>query len=112
MSREVLDLARAVLDGRSSVPRAQLSRVAALLARQALEDAVDALCGPPMSRASMRSRLLYVRVLVDADTADRASSAWLGLSQACHQHAYELTPTPSEVGYLLELVSTVQVENA
>jgi hypothetical protein len=110
MPQKVLELARAVLDGRHAVPSSQLSRMAALLARQALEQAVDVLCGPEMRRATMRSRLLYLRVLVGPQTADRASIAWSGLSQACHQHAYELTPTRGEVDYLMGLVSTVKVE--
>lgn len=111
MPQEVLALARAVLDGRHAVSSSQLSRMAALLARQALEEVVDALCGPEMRRASMRSRLLYLRVLVDSHTANRAGIAWSGLSQACHQHAYELTPTTAEVGYLMDLVYTLKVES-
>jgi hypothetical protein len=110
MSQNVLELARAVLDGRHAASGSQ-SRMAALLARQALEETVDVLCGPEMRRATMRSRLLYLRILVDHETADRAGVAWNGLSQVCHHHAYELAPTPGEVAYLMELVSALKVAN-
>jgi hypothetical protein len=103
----VLELARAVLDGRYAVPKRQRARMAALLARQALEATVDALCGPTMRRASMRSRLTYLRIIVDQQRADRAGVAWAGLSQACHHHSYELTPTTAEVEYLIDLVSDI-----
>lgn len=110
MSPAVLELARTVLDGRLALSSAQ-SRMAALLARQALEDTVNTLCGPELRHATMRSRLLYLRVLVDPQIADRAGIAWSGLSRACHHHAYELTPTPDEVRHLMDLVSTLEVEN-
>lgn len=108
---DVLDLARAVLQGRHAVPARQSARMAALLARQALEDMIGALCGPELARATMRTRLLYVRVLVDAELADHAGVAWHGLSHACHHHAYELSPTPGEVEHLADLVSTLTSES-
>src|ERR1044072_7334776 len=111
MADEVLELARAVLAGRHSVSSSQLPRVAALLARQALEDAVDELCGPEMRRASMRSRLLHLTVLGDAKAAGKASRARRGLSQAWHQHAYEPSATTAEVGYLMQLVSALKNEH-
>jgi hypothetical protein len=107
----ILDLARAVLDGRHVVHGPHSARMAALLARQALEGAVGILCGPTMRRATMRSRLLYLRVLIDPETADCAGIAWNGLSGACHHHAYELSPTPGEVRHLMELVSVITVES-
>lgn len=110
-SGRVLELARVMLDGRRGPSVSQTSRMAALLARQALEEAVDTLCGLRMRHASMRSRLLYVRVLVDSRTADRASVAWHRLSHACHHHAFELAPTTFEIRYLVELVSTLVGEN-
>jgi len=97
-----LDHARAILDGRYVVPARQATRLAALLVRQALEAAVLVLCGPDMRRASMRCRLIYLRVLGDVVSAERACVAWDGLSRACHHHAYELAPTPGEVRHLLE----------
>src|SRR3954471_9196907 len=108
---DVLDLARAVLQGQHAVPARQAARMAALLARQALEDVIESLCGPELTRATMRTRLVYVRVLVNAEIADRAGVAWHGLSHACHHHAYELSPTPGEVEHLADLVSTLTTES-
>ncbi|MFN0284900.1 MAG: hypothetical protein ACKVZ6_23345, partial [Kineosporiaceae bacterium] len=41
------------------------------------------------------------------DTGDTAAIAWGGLSQGCHQHAYELSPTFSEIEHLIGLVEKV-----
>lgn len=109
MSGESLALASAVLDGRIVVSGSQSARMAALLARQALEDTVMGLCGQEMSQASMRARLSYLRAFADSRTADSAAIAWNGLSQACHHHAYELTPSRGEVSHLIDLVATLRV---
>ena len=37
--------------------------------------------------------------------AERVSYAWAGLSRACHQHPYELSPTSTE---LLAWIETVE----
>jgi hypothetical protein len=55
----------------------------------------------------MRSCLISLRVLLGDSIADMAEIAWAGLSHACHHHAYELTPTDSEVRHLIKLASTV-----
>lgn len=108
MSEVSLALASAMLDGRIVVPGSQSARIAALLARQALEDTVMGLCAQGMSQASMRTRLSYLRVFADSHTADSAAIAWHGLSQACHHHAYELTPSRGEVSRLIDLVATLK----
>ena len=90
------------------MPEGRATRAADLLARQVLEEAVRALCrsaGFNLDKATMRSRLIVLRVLVDQNAADTAEVAWAGLSRACHQHAYELTPTVTEVSHLLDLVT-------
>lgn len=106
----ILAHARAVLDGTLPVPKARAPRAAALLARQALEDTVRALCrsvGVDLDRATTRSQLIGIRVLLGATVADIAEVAWSGLSRACHHHAYELAPTEGEVRHLIALVSTL-----
>jgi hypothetical protein len=103
--RLLLDHARAVLIGKHGVPQAP--RAAAVLGRQALEDAVNDIyraLGMDLRPATMRSRLVSLRVLAGHAVADLAAIAWHGLSHACHHHAYELTPTVGEVGYLIERV--------
>ena len=87
------------------------NRAACWIARAALESAVDELL---VSRqrtatdATMRSKLTVLQVACASDQPDlavRAEYAWSGLSQACHHHAFELTPAGSEVRHLIELVA-------
>lgn len=85
------------------------SRMAAWLARSALEDGVVQRLlhlGHDTEDASMRSRLTCLYVL-DHERASDAESAWHRLSGACHQHAFELAPNASEVRTLLEQVQRV-----
>lgn len=87
------------------------NRRAAWFARSALEDVIVDLLelkqvdvGP---LASSRSKLTCLEALYraeDSALASRAQYAWSRLSEACHQHAYELAPTHVEVQHLVELV--------
>lgn len=84
------------------------ARMAAFLARRALEEVVDVRCLRVEARAplaNMRTRLLILRVLDDADAAGRAAIAWHRLSNACHLHAYELQPSVAEVEQLCGVVA-------
>lgn len=104
---EILNLSRAVLNGTHAIPTAHVSRAAALLARQALEDSINDLCdsaGASMRTARTRSRLVSLRILVGNEVADLAAVAWGSLSNVCHHHAYELTPTAGEIQHLIDLV--------
>lgn len=86
------------------------ARLAAFLARQALEELVVALCvaiGVDIERPSMRSRLVILRSLDTTERADAASVAWNRLSNACHHHAYELAPTVAEVRHLCGVVAVL-----
>jgi hypothetical protein len=91
-------------------------RATALLARQALEAALDDFWrrrSPGMELCSMRAQLLCLPYFLQAsspkpqadDLAQRVSYAWAGLSGACHQHPYELPPTSAE---LLGWLGTVE----
>ena len=84
-------------------------RATALLARQALEATLDDLWlarARGVERCSGRAQLLCLPYyLRDEELAERVSYTWTGLSRACHQHAYELPPTSSE---LLGWLSTVE----
>lgn len=105
-----LDQARAVLTGTIQVPEAVTTRVAAFLARRALEDAVMAWCrtvSVHLDRTTMRSKLIVIRVLHGEEIANVACAAWAGLSQACHYHAYELAPSAAQLRRLLDLVARV-----
>jgi hypothetical protein len=84
------------------------ARMAAFLARQALEEAIDARCaalGASAPWATARSKLLVLRALDDADMADRAAVAWNRLSNACHLHAYEMQPSAAEIEHLCAVVA-------
>jgi hypothetical protein len=111
MTPPSLDLARSVLDGRTAAPPGCQARIAAFLARQALQDEVDALCAAhdPALRhpVTMRSRLTVLRFIHGADVARTAEVAWQGLNEACHHHAYELSPTAAEIGHLIDVVASL-----
>ena len=76
-------------------------RAAALLARQALEAAVDDVwrrTDPQMLGASARARFLCLPACGTAhDVVVDAAQAWGALSSACHRHAYELPLTAEEL---------------
>lgn len=100
--------ARAVLAGEHAVLNFQSARYAAFLARQALEETVRRWShaeGMTDPRIPMRSRLIGMRVLLGEPTGVvLATTAWQGLSHACHHHAYELAPTTAEVQHLIDCV--------
>lgn len=86
------------------------SRMAAFLARQALELIVDQRCievEAPASWASMRSKLAVLRSLGTEEAADSAAIAWNRLSSACHVHAFELQPSAAEVEHLCGVVASL-----
>ncbi len=107
-AQPLLDYATNILNGHIQLPPIFAPRAAAFLTRQALEDIISALCrgaGASIDHASMRSKLIVLRVLRGDEIADSADLAWHGLSTACHHHAYELAPTAAEVGHLSGLVA-------
>ncbi|MCV7358923.1 hypothetical protein H7K04_26125 [Mycolicibacterium fluoranthenivorans] len=86
------------------------SRMAAFLARQALEEIVDQRCmsvGAPAQWASARSKLVVLRSLDSEEAADAAARAWSRLSAACHVHAFELHPSAAEIEYLCGVVASL-----
>lgn len=96
----LLEEAKAVLDGDTTLAPQTRPRAAALLVRCALEDIARERCaalGHQLDSASMRSTLVCLAVLDHNGRGYRASVAWAWLSRACHQHAYELSPTVAEV---------------
>ncbi len=85
-------------------------RATALLARQALEAALDDLWklrAPGVELCSARAQLLCLPFYLTGDDqlAERVSYTWAGLSRAVHHHPYELPPTSAE---LLEWLATVE----
>jgi hypothetical protein len=97
-------LARADADTAGVWPRA-----AALLARQALEQGLDAYWserGMPLQFFGTRQQLICLREYIGDDVlAGRACHAWSSLTRACHHHPYELPPGHAELERSLEIVS-------
>ena len=83
-------------------------RAAALLARQAIEAAMDdlwQLSAPGLEDTSARCQLLCLaHFLGDPELAGRVHATWHSLSRSCHIQAYELAPTASELEGWLETV--------
>lgn len=86
-------------------------RAAALLTRQALENALDDLWrakAPGVEQTSSHAQLLCLGQYVeDQRLAARASFAWACLSRACHHHVYELAPTANELTGWIDSVGAV-----
>ena len=101
MTAEPLREARALLD-RPPSPQPDLwERASILLARQALEDALDEFwCArsPDLRQASMRAQLLCLGALMhnEHDAAD-VDQLWGALSEACHFNAVQPTPGAAQV---------------
>lgn len=91
------------------------NRAACWIARAALESAVDDILvsrDRNAAAATMRSKLTVLQVALEkthAEVPALAEYAWNGLSLACHHHAFELTPTASEVQHLIDLVRQLAV---
>lgn len=100
MNRDLIDRARELIttqEGLSGVwPRA-----AALLTRQALEEALANLWEftyPGMEESSWSTQLACLtEVLADPSMIADVRVAWASLSRACHHHHYELDPTAAEL---------------
>ena len=103
----LLHNAELLLDGTMSTSQPS-ARLSAFLARQALEELVAQRCialDAEMRWATTASKLVVLRALDDPEVAASATTAWNGLSSACHHHAYELSPTNDEVRHLCRLVA-------
>ena len=99
MTKLMLGHARRLIEGPEG-PRGVWPRAAALLSRQALEEAMDQLWActfPGMESASRATQLACLdQVLTDRTLVADIRTAWSSLSRACHHH-YELAPTAAEL---------------
>ncbi|MFE6923804.1 hypothetical protein ACFVAV_22455 [Nocardia sp. NPDC057663] len=85
------------------------NRIGAWLTRTALEEIIGDLLrarGIEPGRASGHARLSCLEVAYrdSPEVATQAQYAWTRLSEACHHHAYQLSPTHQEVVHLLDIV--------
>jgi hypothetical protein len=89
-------------------------RAAILLARQSREDAVRGIwygSTYPLRFCSMATQLVCLPFyLDDRDLARRVRDCWYPLSNACHAHPYELSPTIVELEGWLEVVDQLVAE--
>lgn len=96
-----------ILNGATGPGSGNSARLAAFVARQAVEALIDErlkVVGAECAGASMRTRLAILRSLDGAERTAQIEFAWNQLSACCHHHAYELAPTVGEVRVLCERV--------
>lgn len=112
-------VARRWLDVADRTTEGLWPRASALLARQALEEAVagfwETRRQPDMAHASARAQLDCIApFLGDAELAGSVAYAWSRLSDACHHTGHELGLTAGELSELLQEVNrlTARLEAA
>jgi hypothetical protein len=106
--KQLLQHAYGLLEDPPAVFASRWPRAVALLARQALEASLEELWAKrdvKIGWATERTQLLFLpEVMGDRRLAVDAAVAWSGLSRACHQHPYDLSPTSGELAGWLETV--------
>lgn len=96
-------LARAgkLLDSPDRTVLGNSARLAAFLARQAVEDLLDARCaeltGVQVVVGTARAKLAVLKSLDTTPAGPALIDAWHQLTGFCHHHAYALSPTVAEV---------------
>jgi hypothetical protein len=110
---ELLAEARSLISRPDASMAGVWPRTAAFLARQAIEEAVNARWAAssatyPMLNASMWSRLACLPAYISGPGARQAIFAYAALSGACHYHPYELAPTAAELtGWIADVEALV-----
>jgi hypothetical protein len=54
------------------------------------------------------SKLIALRVQRGVEVGERTKRVWHALSRACHHHAYDLQPSPSEIRQLITEVRCLE----
>lgn len=107
-TQATLQLARDLLSRVDPSTAGLWPRAAALLIRQALEEAVDAYWTTrqvPLESVSTQTQLVCLRMMTtDGTLPAQLHEAWGSLSRACHHHPYELGPTAGELATWIEVV--------
>ncbi|MCV7217598.1 hypothetical protein H7J51_20180 [Mycobacterium crocinum] len=97
----LLGRAEALLNAPDSAAAGNAARLAAFLARQAVEDLIDArcaaLCEAPADSGTTKAKLAILKSMDTTRAGPVLIAAWHQLTGHCHQHAYQLSPTVSEV---------------
>lgn len=108
---ELLEMAQQLLERKDAKTAGLWPRAAALLARQALETALDDFWKAKKlefaTHGGRRQQLICVREYMDPEKAGEIAHAWSALSRACHHHPYELAPTVGELEGWMGTVTTL-----
>ena len=111
-SAQLLRHAYALIEDPPAVFAARWPRAVALLARQALEATLAELWtkrGVKIGWATERAQLLCLpHVISDRTLSADAVVAWNALSEAAHQHPYDLPPTAGELAGWLSTVDVLR----
>jgi hypothetical protein len=111
-----LQLARDLLSRADPSTAGLWPRAAALLIRQALEEAVDAYWRArqlPLDSLPTHAQLVCLRMMAsDGAPPAHLHEAWGALSRACHHHPYELAPTAAELAAWIEVVERFAASSA
>jgi hypothetical protein len=110
--KQLLAAARELITRPDSATAGVWPRTSALLARQALEQALDSRWAAqpetsPLRQASTRSQLICLPAYLDPALAHQIAYTWAALSNACHYHPYELAPTSTELTAWISDVATL-----
>ncbi|OBG34928.1 hypothetical protein [Mycolicibacter heraklionensis] len=97
----LLSRAAALLDSPDKAAAGNSARLAAFLARQAVEELIDTrcatLCDFPVVVGTTKAKLAVIKSLDTTPAGGTLIDAWHQLTGFCHQHAYQLAPTVEEV---------------
>lgn len=100
-AEHLLARADALLDSPDRAAVGNSARLAAFLARQAVEDLIDARCaeltGLQVVVGTAKAKLAVLKSLDKTPAGPVLIGAWHQLTGFCHQHAYRLSPTVTEV---------------
>ena len=113
---EILAAADALAGSGSSTRVHGWPRVAALLARHAIEEALRqywTLREPGVEHCTWHAQMLCLSAyLSNRDLARETAAAWSELSRACHHHPYDLAPNATELRGLLDVAHRFAAEVA
>lgn len=107
---ELVEIARDLANKEHRILGSTRNLAAALLLRQALEDALDELWDrtvPGMKPLSTHAQLVSLPFYVDPSLAARIRFTWHQLSEACHHDAYELPPPRHELDMAADTIDAL-----